>query len=110
MLVLIIAAMSSSHPGECALPFEVVGNEAAARAVARVVIASAPAKLLDPQARDKDILGYARHIRYLSQRGSWIVYEAPISAVKGVRIMGGGGLAMEIAACDGAVSDISRQR
>lgn len=105
MLFLMIAAISSPTSPKCALPFEVVGNEAAARAIAQVVIAAAP-----PKVPDKDILGYDLHIRYLRQRNSWIVYQSPISAVEGIRWLGGDGLGMEIAACDGAVSDINRQR
>lgn len=105
MLLLMIAAISSPATPKCALPFEIVGNEAAARAIAQVVIASAP-----PPEHSKDIRGYDLHIDYLRQRNSWIVYQSPISAVEGIRFLGGGGLGMEIAACDGAVSDINRQR
>ncbi|WP_380786895.1 hypothetical protein [Sphingomonas sp. R86521] len=100
-----IAAVSSPALSKCALPFEIVGNEAAAKAIAQVVLASAP-----PPAPSKDIRGYDLHVEYLRERNSWIVYQSPIPTVEGVRFLGGGGLGMEIAACDGAVSDINRQR
>lgn len=105
MLSLMIAATISTSTPKCTLPFDVAGTEAAARAIAQVVIASAP-----PEPVSKDISRYDLHIEYLRQRNSWIVYQRAISAVKGVRILGGNGLGMEIAACDGAVSDIRRQR
>lgn len=104
MLLLIIAAISSPASPQCALPFEIVGNEAAARAIAQVVIAAAP-----PEPPDKNIRGYDLHIEYFRERNRWIVLQTPISAVDGVRFTGGG-LGMKIAACDGAVSDVDRQR
>lgn len=105
MLFLIIAATTPATPSKCALPFEVVSNEAAARAIAQVVIASAP-----PEPVNKDIAGYDLHIEYLRQRDSWRVYQSPISAIKGITFLGGNGLDLEIAACDGAVLSMSRQR
>lgn len=105
MLSLMIAATISTSSPKCTLPFDVARTEAAARAIAQVVITSAP-----PEPIDKNILRYDLHIEYLRERNSWIVYQRAISAAKGVRFLGGNGIGMEIAACDGAVSDISRQR
>ncbi len=105
MLLLMIAAISSPITPKCALPFEIVGNETAARAIAQVVIAAAP-----HLEHSKDIRGYDLHIEYLRERNSWIVYQSPIPTVEGIRFLGGGGLGMEISACDGSVSDVDRQR
>jgi len=103
-LLLLAAGVSASTVTPCALPFAIVRDEAAARAIAQVVIASAPKK-----APGKGIKRYDLRVHFVQERESWMVYEDPVSAVEGIRILGGGGLAMEIAACDGAVSDINRQ-
>jgi len=103
--MLVAAAVGASTVAPCALPFDVVRDEAAARAIARVVIASAP---VPPS--DRTVARYELLVDYARDRRSWIVLESPVSSIEGVRILGGGGLGMEIAACDGTVSNVGRQR
>ncbi len=105
MLLLLLANVSVPASPPCSLSFEIVGNEAAARAIAEVVIASAPAV-----APRREILRYDIKIDYVEARRSWLASQIAVSANKSVRILGGDGLAMEIAACDGAVSSVHRMR
>lgn len=104
-LLLVVAGAAASNLLVCPLPFEVVRDEASAREIAKVVIASAPAKTVH-----KHIKRYDLRVSFVQERRSWIVYEAAAPVDGGVGILGGGGLGMEIAACDGSVSDIHRQR
>lgn len=100
----VAATMLTMWPAPvCKLPFEVARSEAAARAVAEVAIASAPDG-------PGDFAPYELELTWFEPQKTWIVFQSPISRVEGVRFLGGDGLGMRIAACDGAVSDIHRQR
>lgn len=101
---IMIAALTPPEAKPCPLPFETVRDETSARAIAKVVIDAAPSKK-----PDKHIKGYKLVVKFYEGRRSWLIYEAPIAAVEGVHFLGGGGLGMEISACDGAVSDITTQ-
>ena len=85
----------------CHLPFEVAKGEAAARAIAEAVIASAPDG-------PSDLAPYDLHLTWVDQRRSWLAVQSA-RPLGGVRFLGGG-LGMEIAACDGAISYVDRQR
>ncbi len=99
MIAILAAAMlSPSTPQVCALPFEVARSEAAAKAIAEVAIASSPSAT---NSRDT----YSLNLTWVEERRSWIVVQRIVR--DGVRF---GGLGMEIAACDGKISDLNRQR
>ncbi|HJO67098.1 hypothetical protein [Sphingomonas sanguinis] len=103
MFLALLATLNTSPP--CALPFPIAADQAAALAIAKVVIAGAPK--MPPK---KDIVGYELVARYLPDSLSWEITQKPISALKGLRFLDGEGLSMEIAACDGTVSDIRLNR
>lgn len=105
MVSFLVANVVALTSAQCPLPFQIAGNEAAARAIAEIVIASAPKVPIN-----RDILRYDLHISYVEQRESWQIHETPVSAVENVQILGGNGLSMEIAACNGAVSNVRRMR
>ncbi len=104
LLSLLVAGAAASSVSSCSLPFEVVQDEASARAIAQVVIGSAP-----PQAVPKYSKRYDLRVSFVPERRSWIPVQHPVPVDNGLSILGGGGLGMEIAACDGAVSGIDRQ-
>lgn len=94
--------LGSAAPITCNLPFQVAKDEAAARAIAQAVIASAPGG-------PGEFAPYTLKLSFVEERQSWRVFQSP-EPRNGVRFLGGGGLGMEIAACNGAVSDVHRQR
>lgn len=86
----------------CHLPFEVAKSGAAAKAIAEAVIASAPDG-------PGELAPYDLNLTWVDQRRSWRAVQSARPR-SDVRFLGGGGLGMEFAACDGAISDVDRQR
>ncbi|MDZ7283895.1 hypothetical protein KV697_08955 [Sphingomonas sanguinis] len=105
MLLALLIGMNDPMPSSCPLPFPVVADRATALTIAAAVIAAAPKTPLP-----RNVMGYTLATRHSSGSHSWEVIQTPISAVKGLRFLDGEGLSMEIAICDGAVSNIRFNR
>ncbi|MFZ5793021.1 MAG: hypothetical protein ACRCS5_00355 [Sphingomonas sp.] len=93
------AVITSSAQQICPLPFEVAQTESAARAIAEIVIKQ------DPSRSNNHAVDHLT-IYWVEERRSWIINQS--IQRDGVRF--GGGLSMEIAACDGRVSDLDHPR
>ncbi len=100
--ILAATLLGVAMPATCDLPFPVAKDEAAARAIAQAVIASAPGG-------PGEFAPYTLKLNFVEERQSWRAFQSP-EPRNGVQFLGGGGLGMEIAACNGAVSDVHRQR
>ena len=92
----LLAAATLINAQPCALPFKVVTTETSAFSIAKAVIASAP----DNPGSEAP---YLLKAEYFAKSDKWLVFEHKPG------MLGGDGLQMFIAACDGAVSEVRRQ-